>query len=69
MRTEANCPVCYAFIEMEDGVGYCILCEEIIYTEKDGTLNSDALEWLNKKQKTKNKKQKTKNKKQKTKRS
>ncbi len=54
MRTEANCPVCYAFIEMEDGVGYCILCEEIIYTEKDGTLNSDALEWLNKKQKTKN---------------
>lgn len=54
MRTEANCPVCYAFIELEDGAGYCILCEEVIYTEKDGTLNSDTLEWQNKK--TKNKK-------------
>ena len=47
MKTEMNCPVCYAFIEWEDDAGYCVMCEEVIYKEKDGTFNSDVLEWLN----------------------
>ena len=47
MKTEVNCPVCYAYIEMEDDAGYCVMCDEVIYKEKDGTLKSDVLEGLN----------------------
>ena len=47
MKIEINCPVCDAFIEIEDDAGYCIICDEVIYKEPDGTFTSDSLEWLN----------------------
>lgn len=46
MTVENQCPVCYSNIEIEDGAGYCIMCDEVIY-ETDEGLNSDLLEWIN----------------------
>lgn len=46
MATEKQCPVCYSYIEIADGAGYCIMCEEVIYEVEEG-LSSDLLEWIN----------------------
>ena len=46
MNNEKQCPVCYSYIEIEDGAGYCIMCDEVIY-ETDGELASDLLVWIN----------------------
>jgi len=46
MENEVNCPVCYATITLEDGAGYCILCEEVVYLDEDGKLNNDLLKWI-----------------------
>ena len=47
MAKEAQCPVCYSYIEMEDGAGYCIMCEDVVY-ETDEGLSSDLVEKINK---------------------
>ena len=46
MSKQEQCPVCYNYIEIEDGAGYCIMCEEVIYETEDG-LDSDLLQWIN----------------------
>ena len=46
MTEQKQCPVCYSYIEMEDGAGYCIMCEEVIY-ETDEGLESDLLKSIN----------------------
>lgn len=43
MGTEAQCPVCYSYIELEDGAGYCIMCEEVVF-ETDEGLSSELLD-------------------------
>ena len=45
MSKEEQCPVCYSYIVIEDGAGYCIMCETVVY-EKDEGLSSDLLETI-----------------------
>ena len=45
MTDQIQCPLCYSYIELEDGSGYCILCEEVIY-KSDEEITSDLLEQL-----------------------
>ena len=47
MSKEAQCPVCYSYIEIEDDAGYCIMCEDVVY-ETDEGLSSDLVEKINK---------------------
>ena len=44
---EEQCPVCYSYIEIDEGAGYCIMCETVVYETEDG-LSSDLLEKINK---------------------
>lgn len=46
ITNEKQCPVCYSFLEIEDGAGYCFMCDEVIYESEEG-LSSDLLEWIN----------------------
>ncbi|MFY3790749.1 hypothetical protein ACOQFO_03415 [Ureibacillus sp. MALMAid1270] len=45
MTEEKQCPVCYCYIEVEDGAGYCIICDEVVY-EEDGELHSDLFRYF-----------------------
>lgn len=44
MEEEINCPVCYSYITIEDGAGYCIICDEVVYLDEDGELKNDLLD-------------------------
>lgn len=45
MENERQCPVCYATIELIDGAGYCIMCDEVLYETVEG-VSSELLEIL-----------------------
>ena len=45
MPDQIQCPLCYSYIELKEGSGYCILCEEVIY-KSDEEITSDLLEQL-----------------------
>ena len=45
MENERQCPVCYATIELMDGAGYCIMCDEVIFETEEG-VSSELLEML-----------------------
>lgn len=47
MSKQEQCPVCYNYIEFEDGAAYCFMCDEV-YTETEDGLESDLLDWINK---------------------
>ena len=47
MSKEAQCPICYSYIEIEDEAGYCIMCDDFVY-ETDEGLSSDLVEKINK---------------------
>lgn len=41
-----QCPVCYNYIEFEDGAAYCFMCDEV-YQETDDGFESELLDLLN----------------------
>ena len=45
MTKQEQCPVCYNYIEFEDGVAYCFMCDEIFHETDDG-LESDLLDLI-----------------------
>ena len=47
MPKQEQCPVCYNYIEFEDGVAYCFMCDEVLHETGDG-LESDLLGWIHK---------------------
>lgn len=47
MSKQEQCPVCCKYIEFEDGVAYCFMCDEV-FRETDDGFESDLLDWIHK---------------------
>lgn len=46
MSKQEQCPVCYNYIEFEDGVAYCFMCDAVFNETEDG-LESELLDSIN----------------------
>ena len=46
MSKQEQCPVCYNYIEFEDGVAYCFMGDAVFNETEDG-LESELLDYIN----------------------
>lgn len=35
-----QCPTCSNYVDIKDGIGYCILCDELVVEKEDETENN-----------------------------